>query len=100
MGAIDAFQGLNEKQRAAARFKSDLLLIIVGAGTITSTSTSTSTSTGKTDTFANASLCISRAAVVLTESFGVLDCGDAVDLMHVVPHELDPWLVQARSTCV
>ena len=115
MGAIDAFQKLNARQREAAQAPAGPLLIIAGAGT------------GKTNTLAHrvahpvligaalemtrrASLIVADAhrsvrlpwsgtfhsvanrlirrhcaTVGLTESYSVLDRGDAADLMDVVP---------------
>jgi DNA helicase-2/ATP-dependent DNA helicase PcrA len=148
MGAAEAFQRLNERQREAARSASNPLLIIAGAGT------------GKTNTLAHrvahlvlegvaperillltftrrAALEMTRragrivaeahrsvrlpwsgtfhsvanrlirrhcAAVGLTESFSVLDRGDAADLMDVVRHELGFSKTEKRfprkDTCV
>jgi DNA helicase-2/ATP-dependent DNA helicase PcrA len=148
MGATEAFARLNERQREAARFNSDPLLIIAGAGT------------GKTNTLAHrvahlvlegaaperillltftrrAALEMTRragrivaeahrsvrlpwsgtfhsvanrlirrhcAAVGLTESFSVLDRGDAADLMDVARHELGFSKTEKRfprkDTCV
>jgi DNA helicase-2/ATP-dependent DNA helicase PcrA len=148
MGAAEAFQRLNERQRAAAQSPSGPLLIIAGAGT------------GKTNTLAHrvahlvlegvaperillltftrrAALEMTRragrivaeahksvrlpwsgtfhsvanrlirrhcAAVGLTESFSVLDRGDAADLMDVVRHELGFSKMEKRfprkDTCV
>ena len=144
MGAIEAFEKLNDRQREAARFDANPLLIIAGAGT------------GKTNTLAHrvAHLVLERvpperillltftrraaqemirraqrvagdlrlpwsgtfhsvanrlirrhcAAVGLTESFSVLDRGDAADLMDVVRHELGFSKTEKRfprkDTCV
>ena len=148
MGAIEPFQGLNDRQRRAAQSPSHPLLIIAGAGT------------GKTNTLAHrvahlvleggaperillltftrrAALEMTRrasrivaeahrsvrlpwsgtfhsvanrlirrhcAAVGLTESFSVLDRGDAADLMDVVRHELGFSKTEKRfprkDTCV
>jgi DNA helicase-2/ATP-dependent DNA helicase PcrA len=148
MGAAEAFQRLNERQREAAQSPSNPLLIIAGAGT------------GKTNTLAHrvahlvlegvaperillltftrrAALEMTRragrivaeahrsvrlpwsgtfhsvanrlirrhcAAVGLTESFSVLDRGDAADLMDVVRHELGFSKTEKRfprkDTCV
>jgi DNA helicase II / ATP-dependent DNA helicase PcrA len=139
MGAIEAFQGLNQRQLEAARFGKGPLLIIAGAGT------------GKTNTLAHrvahlvlegvaperillltftrrAALEMTRRAqriageahravrlpwsgtfhsianrlirrhcgrVGLTESFTVLDRGDAADLIDVARHELGFSKVEA-----
>jgi DNA helicase-2/ATP-dependent DNA helicase PcrA len=148
MGAVDAFQKLNDRQREAAQSPAHPLLIIAGAGT------------GKTNTLAHrvahlvlegvaperillltftrrAALEMTRrasrivaeahrsvrlpwsgtfhsvanrlirrhcAAVGLTESFSVLDRGDAADLMDVVRHELGFSKTEKRfprkDTCV
>ena len=148
MGAADAFQELNDRQRQAAESPAHPLLIIAGAGT------------GKTNTLAHrvahlvleggaperillltftrrAALEMTRrasrivaeahksvrlpwsgtfhsvanrlirrhcAAVGLTESFSVLDRGDAADLMDVVRHELGFSKTEKRfprkDTCV
>ena len=148
MGAIEAFEKLNQRQREAAQSPSNPLLIIAGAGT------------GKTNTLAHrvahlilegtapervllltftrrAALEMTRragrivaeahksvrlpwsgtfhsvanrlirrhcAAVGLTESFSVLDRGDAADLMDVVRHELGFSKTEKRfprkDTCV
>jgi ATP-dependent DNA helicase UvrD/PcrA len=148
MGAAEAFQRLNDRQREAAQATSSPLLIIAGAGT------------GKTNTLAHrvahlvlegvaperillltftrrAALEMTRragrivaeahknvrlpwsgtfhsvanrlirrhcAAVGLTESFSVLDRGDAADLMDVVRHELGFSKTEKRfprkDTCV
>jgi len=144
MGATDAFQKLNQRQREAAQAPSNPLLVIAGAGT------------GKTNTLAHrvahlvlegvaperillltftrrAALEMTRRAqrvvgdlripwagtfhsiasrlirkraarVGLTESFSVLDRGDAADLMDVVRHELGLSRTEKRfprkDTCV
>jgi len=148
MGAADAFEKLNPRQREAARFGGGPLLIIAGAGTgktstlahrvahlllegaapervllltftrraaqeMTRRAARIAAEAGKgarlpwSGTFhavANRLLRKYCRAVGLTESFSVLDRGDAADLMDVVRHELGFSTSERRfprkDTCV
>jgi len=124
MGATEAFTKLNERQREAAQSPAHPLLIIAGAGT---GKTNTLAHRVAHLVLIGAALEMTRrasrivaeahksvrlpwsgtfhcAAVGLTESFSVLDRGDAADLMDVVRHELGFSKTEKRfprkDTCV